>query len=281
MECPICINNFTATVRKRVSCPHCGQEACMPCIQKYILESSEDPDCLFCRKEISRFFLQQNLPKSFIDGPFAKKRAEILWRREQSFIPRAQIQAQRIVASETYDQENIKPVREIILELNRRKRELEEKLEECYIEFNKGFRVKDKILRGEIDIETGKPIKDKTEKTKFVRKCAFTDCLGWLSSSWKCGLCENYTCSDCFAILGKKKRNDKENPHTCSKEDLETATLIRNNTKPCPKCGEAIEKAEGCDVMFCTSCHTGFNWKTSKILNGDAIHNPHYFEWLH
>ena len=35
-------------------------------------------------------------------------------------------------------------------------------------------------------------------------------------------------------------------PHECKKEDVETADLIRKDCKPCPKCGEFIEKSSGC-----------------------------------
>ena len=67
--------------------------------------------------------------------------------------------------------------------------------------------------------------------------------------------------------------------HECNKADLETAELIRSSCKPCPKCGEAIEKQSGCDMMFCTSCHTPFSWRTMEIITRGNIHNPHYFEW--
>jgi ribosomal protein S27AE len=66
--------------------------------------------------------------------------------------------------------------------------------------------------------------------------------------------------------------------HECNKDDVETANLLKKDTKPCPTCSTGIFKIDGCDQMWCTQCHTAFSWKTGRIEN--AIHNPHYFEWV-
>ena len=60
--------------------------------------------------------------------------------------------------------------------------------------------------------------------------------------------------------------------------DVDTVALLRDNTKPCPKCGQGIYKVSGCDQMWCVSCHTCFSWRTGNILNG-TVHNPHFFEY--
>jgi hypothetical protein len=57
-----------------------------------------------------------------------------------------------------------------------------------------------------------------------------------------------------------------------------TAELLNKDTKPCPKCSMGIFRIEGCDMMFCTQCHTAFDWRTGAIETRN-IHNPHYFEW--
>lgn len=67
--------------------------------------------------------------------------------------------------------------------------------------------------------------------------------------------------------------------HKCDPQDIQTATLLKQNTKPCPKCHVLIYKIDGCDQMRCTQCHVAFSWIRGTIET--RIHNPHYFEWMH
>jgi hypothetical protein len=113
-----------------------------------------------------------------------------------------------------------------------------------------------------------------TERSTFIKACPDANCRGFLSSQWKCGLCEKWACSDCHEIKGLSR--DCE--HVCDPNNVATAALLSNDTKSCPSCGTGIHKLEGCDQMFCTICNTGFSWRTGRIETN--IHNPHYFDWL-
>lgn len=76
-----------------------------------------------------------------------------------------------------------------------------------------------------------------------------------------------------------KESEDVTVNHVCKKEDIETAKLLKENTKPCPSCNMGVYKIEGCSQMFCTSCKTAFGWTTGRssqetsiiliILNGE------------
>ena len=39
-----------------------------------------------------------------------------------------------------------------------------------------------------------------------------------------------------------------------------------------------IHKIDGCAQMWCTECHTAFDWRSGRIETG-RVHNPHYFEF--
>ena len=129
---------------------------------------------------------------------------------------------------------------------------------------------------GRIRLVDGTPTKEKKpEPVAFVKPCPAPECKGFLSTAWKCGLCNMWTCPDCHDLKGLVR--DVE--HRCEPEKVATATLLAREAKGCPKCGVQICKIEGCDQMWCTVCNTGFNWRTGKIAEG-PVHNPHYFEWL-
>jgi len=112
------------------------------------------------------------------------------------------------------------------------------------------------------------------EKRQFVRACPSADCKGFLSTAWKCGLCDNWTCPECHEVRGVHK----DTPHTCDPNNVATAQLLARDSRNCPKCAAIIFKINGCDQMYCTQCHTAFSWRTGRIETG-VIHNPHYYEY--
>jgi ribosomal protein S27AE len=107
------------------------------------------------------------------------------------------------------------------------------------------------------------------KKRDFIKKCSDSECRGFLSTRWKCGMCHKSTCSDCHEL--------KADDHTCNPDTLATAKLLSMDTKACPKCQTNIFKIDGCDQMWCTQCHTAFSWNTGAIEK--KIHNPHYYQW--
>jgi hypothetical protein len=117
----------------------------------------------------------------------------------------------------------------------------------------------------------------KSERREFVMKCPEEGCRGFLSSAYKCGTCEKFTCAHCLEVLGATKDDN----HVCNKDTVETAKTIKSETRPCPKCGTRIFKIDGCNQMWCTmdGCDTAFDWVTGKVETG-RNHNPHYYEWL-
>jgi hypothetical protein len=114
-------------------------------------------------------------------------------------------------------------------------------------------------------------VEEVKEKREFIMNCQSAGCKGFLSTKYKCGLCEKYTCSSCLLV--------KEEGHVCNADDISTVRMIREETKPCPKCSTRISKIDGCDQMWCVECKTAFSWKSGHIVNG-TIHNPHYYDFL-
>lgn len=116
------------------------------------------------------------------------------------------------------------------------------------------------------------------KKRVFVRSCPKEGCRGFLNQRWVCGLCDTRVCSKCHEI--RCVENEKKVEHMCDPNNVATAQMLMRDTKGCPKCGTQIHKIDGCDMMFCTQCHTPFCWRTGEIITNQRIHNPHYYEWL-
>jgi hypothetical protein len=161
----------------------------------------------------------------------------------------------------------------MIDEIEERKREVLMQVEVHQNEIRKLYRV-----INDIDIEL-RNVRNNQERVapehaRFVRACPDPECRGFLSTQWKCGLCKKWSCPDCHEVKGFERECD----HTCNPDNVATAQLLARDTKPCPNCGTGIFKIDGCNQMWCTDCHTAFDWRTGRIETN--IHNPHYYEWL-
>ena len=308
-SCGVCMDNYTPIIRKKCVCKYCKADTCSKCIERYLLERHEDAHCLHCRVNYNDTTLNEICTKTYVQHVYFKHRQEVLINRERANLPGLQDAA--ILEKQKRDnEEKIKEINKEVetVQLQRDKvmtdynllytqyyaalaakqdtTATRKKLDELLVAsetYRKDIADKrDKIQRIRYPAAYGLPAnggthaKPEEEKKKFIRRCTRDNCQGFLSTAWKCGICDYYSCSKCFVTKTKKH----DDPHECKKEDIETAEMIKADCKPCPNCGEFIQKSSGCDQMWCISCQTPFSWTTGKVVTGGAIHNPHYYEWM-
>lgn len=96
-------------------------------------------------------------------------------------------------------------------------------------------------------------------------------CKGVVDENYKCAMCQTKYCSECMSEL--------IDVHICLPDEINGWKFILKSTKPCPLCGARIEKKDGCNQMFCTNCHHGFEWNTGRVIEG-GFHNPERNNWL-
>jgi hypothetical protein len=258
--CPICCEMFTKALRKEIKCSYCSYNCCAVCFKTYMFSNMTEPNCMNCRKRLPREVIYNNFSKKFINGEYKTHRENMLVEREMSMMPSTQ---------------NIIELKNQIFNLRRNSDEIERKIQELE---NEKTAIEQTIVQynqiyNNPSLYYSTKISQKKETTQFIKPCPATDCRGFLSTKYNCGVCGTKVCPQCHEI------KTKETEHKCDSANLESVKLIKNETKSCPKCGINIFKSVGCNQMWCTGCKTAFDWKTGLIING-VIHNPHYFEYL-
>ena len=246
-DCTICCEKYNQTSRKKVICNYCDLSACRVCVQRVLLDSTVDPHCMQCNNAWNREFIDNSCTKSFRNGALKLHRENILFEREKCFLP----DAQQVVALRKEGDKKLKQAETVQNEIYKLQRTL--------------FKLTDEAARLK-----GTTVVEKKERKEFIKKCPVTDCRGFLSTQWKCDVCDNKICKECNEI--------KKDDHECDPDTVETIALIKKDTKGCPSCGTMIFKISGCAQMWCPDCHTAFNWSTLEIEKG-IVHNPHYYEF--
>ena len=270
-DCQICFDTFNGSTRKKCVCPYCAVGYCRECVGTWLTNLVDEPRCPNdqCKKAWSREYLDTIVTKVWRDSTYREYREKLLMDRERALLPATQPRIEAINEASRIEKEIISPMRNRRKEITQEIRRLE--LEAQGIQ----TQVWDLSNRAE-RLRNGIGVDEAAAKNRsiFIRRCPADGCRGFLSSAWKCGTCELYSCPDCQEVKGVAR----DTPHTCDPNALETAKLIAKDTKACPKCGEMITKIDGCDQMWCVSCHTAFSWKTGQVATG-VVHNPHYYEW--
>lgn len=285
MSCQICCDNLNK-IRKVVSCPLCNKVCCSKCFGKYLLDSQIEPYCMFCQGGLTMDFVYENTTKIFMNE-YKEYRFQKKFELEKSRLPdtqeeafRTKFERDRIYQLErSYAEERIILAQKHLcvievthLEKDKSKKDVEEKQRAL----SKLEDIKLAVVEKQQQIwHLRRSTYDKKDKKTFIKKCPDVDCRGFLSTNYKCGICEKYFCSDCNEI--KKGRTDEE--HTCNADLKATYDLLKKDSKPCPNCSCMIYKIDGCSQMWCVHCHTAFDWNTGMIEKG-YVHNPEYFRYL-
>lgn len=259
-SCNICCDYYNKSTRAVVKCcfGDCNFEACKSCVRKYLLTNTNDPHCMNCKKSWNQDFLTMNLNRSFVKQEYKQKKMDILLEKEMSKMPQTMEAAEREKKIE-FAKEKTSKLDEEIMTLNEKVKIL-----------NREKRIiRDKMYR----IRNNQP-DGGGEKRKFIMPCPGNDCRGFLSSQYKCEMCNMYTCPKCLVIIGPNKNVE----HVCNEDMVKSAELIKQETKPCPSCGTRISKISGCNQMWCTNCHVAFSWN-SGIIDKGPVHNPHFYEY--
>ena len=289
-ECCICADAFTDIERKPISCPKCEFISCKKCVQTFLKSISDEPYCMNCKFGWDNAFLFKNINKTFINGELKKAKTQRSFETEKARFPESMAELEQfneskhILENEAHCKENVNEIDEEISELYKKLSTLRQKrydyisqLQDInFIKDNINFplKVNEYFNSKHLDVTKNK----NEEKREFKHPCPGKDCNGIMGKNWKCPVCETSACSKCFEDLGKDAETSET--HECKKENLESASMIRKQTRACPSCAVPIYKSSGCDQMWCTQCQVAFSWNSGKVIKGARIHNPHYYQAL-
>lgn len=169
-----------------------------------------------CGREWTRQHISELFPATFINKKLRDRREHVLFEQERALMPATQPLVENVIQRRRY----------------------QDQIEDLQKRITMMVRERNDIMRQQYQVGRVR----NAERAEFVRACPDTECRGYLSTQWKCGVCEKWSCPDCHEVKGFTR--DVE--HVCNPDTLATARLLANDTKPCPNCRTGIFKIDGC-----------------------------------
>jgi hypothetical protein len=224
--------------------------------------------------------LVDNFSIGFVTGLYKNHRENILFEFEKALLPETIEFAQRVKR----DRELNKIINDCDRDIMITNQQFSPVSNEATLEFN--LTIMDEIHRlkkikyaAECKLVFFNGPSASTRRVQVAKRyfpCPDQECRGFVSvTNWKCAICNIQVCEHCL-----EKNNCSQLEHTCNPDTVETIKLMKSDSKNCPKCMALIYRISGCPQMFCTMCHTAFDWVTGNIVDRGHLHNPHYFEYL-
>lgn len=264
-ECDCCCTPFNKTTHKEVILGCCDFRQCRACINRNVMDTVGSVKCYNCNTGITDDKLEENFTKKWVNVDKRDRDARILISSEKAKLDATQdfVIVKRNIATcdiNIQNQDKIIADLEAQLAIARNQR----------VTF---YRTRRRLVNNYYTPNDVAPEQSNEQKREFIFPCAQANCHGFLSTKYKCKLCDTQVCSKCHKIVTED--------HVCNNDDVITVDEIKKSTKPCPKCGTRIHKIEGCSQMFCVmpTCGTVFDWNTLEIQEGGVIHNPHVAEY--
>jgi len=283
-ECELCTEKMTDNYR--VICPFCNVEICETCFQYSITMELKNPICLYCKKQLTLEFVLSNNATAWCKEVFIPYFENLCLEKEKSYLQDAIPDYKKMIKIRELKRElnkfpSNKKLAEKAIEIllpdfstltKKQIKELDVFDETYEILLNEKLNKKEEILDEINSLEDNKIDKSNDiEKKIYISNCPNEKCRGFITNQNFCDICNLEMCDSCM--------EEKLDNHICNRNAVKSANLIKESSKPCPKCYVPIFKSSGCNQMFCTSCHVVFDWETMKIDKGN-VHNAHYFEWM-
>ena len=261
--CSICLEDFNKTIHLKISCSFCNHESCRTCAQTYLLSTAQEPHCMNCKHVWNREFVDSFCTRQFRNRDYKRHRENVLLDREKSRMPETQPHVTRRL-----EWKSLRTSYDYILGLMERIRRTDELSSNVKLFLLEAFgNLLQEIIENIRALVYGEvPI---SVNTKVNQKCPMEECRGFLLDDYSCGVCKVTFCEKC---------HEPNDDHECDPNTVKTIKLLKKDTRPCPSCNTPIHRIEGCAQMWCTQCHTAFDWRTGAVVTG-RIHNPHYFEF--
>lgn len=242
--CTVCTERFNKTTRRLTECCYCKYTSCVSCVKRYLLGTSEDPHCMSCRRGWSVEYIDSLLSHAFRAGDLARHRENVLLDRERSMLPATQVYVEADIRNRKYD-ERLKSLRAEFHALERRFRRF------C----TRRIRIRNMDpLAATPDLDDVDADTEVTPTgphpppvtTTFIKPCPTDGCRGFLSTAYRCGICETRLCSACHEVIVPPNapaaaENDSDSDaetETAETETAETAETAETEAAGASETGE-------------------------------------------